>query len=109
MYFSRTQNGEDHWFHLMRTEHKVRAVKVVELADAMLSLSEMTTGPSNVPHSIPSSFSILAIPESYTMGDGSLNAAGFKLPRSLLRASMSGSWRAILGSTCLPTEYSATP
>ncbi len=46
-YFARTQNGEDHWFQLMRSQDNARIVKVVELAEALLPLSEIATGPGD--------------------------------------------------------------
>lgn len=47
VYFSRTRSGEDHWFHLMRADDKGRIVKVASLAETVLPLSAMATGPGD--------------------------------------------------------------
>ena len=46
-YFKRTERGEDHWWNLMQTDDQERAARVIELAESMIPLEEVATGPSD--------------------------------------------------------------
>jgi hypothetical protein len=48
-YYRRTERGEDHWWNLMQTDDAERAARVFELAESMIPLEEVATGPSDSP------------------------------------------------------------
>lgn len=46
-YLKRTERGEDYWWNLMQTDDRERAARVIELAETMIPLDKVATGPSD--------------------------------------------------------------
>lgn len=47
IYFERIQRGENHWYFVMQTDDAERIDRVLQLAEKMLPLDEMASGPAN--------------------------------------------------------------
>ena len=45
-YFERVRRGEDYWYQVMQTDDPHRIDQVIELAEEVLPLDEITTGPA---------------------------------------------------------------
>jgi len=48
-YYRRTERGEDHWWNLMQTDDHERVARVIALAESMIPLEEVATGPGDSP------------------------------------------------------------
>lgn len=46
VYFERVKRGEDDWYYVMQTDDPARIDRVIELAEGMLPLDEIATGPA---------------------------------------------------------------